>query len=603
MQYADELSDTARAIGVTTEALQEYQYVLKKSGQEEEDAARALSDFREKFGAARAELSKEAVNPFRALGLSAEDLKAFPTVEAALADVIARIGELSSTAEQAAIAEKLGLEPMLPAIQMGAAAIADLRREAHELGVVMDGELVRRAADAQDEFETLSKVIDIQLKSAIVDLAPAITMIIGLVADLARAFGDMADAWRDLDSKSTRGLQRELSKARVERDKLGIQDLMSGPARTPNAQFIQDQRTNEMGRLDVRIFDLEQRLGAREAASGTPPRTGGSSLRPPTRSGGRSGPKGLTAEEKAEGLAALELEHQLALARASGNEELATRLETQRLITAEAEKLVKFGRSEAEALAEATAYAERLAISREIAAEKKRQDAAFQKSIVDPGSSPNLSDGLPTLVIGPDGQGWSPEQKDAWARSVGDATADGLDYALNGGDIGEWILRLFYRNALQGLSNAMAQAANSADFGGGEGGGGSWWSTALKWGSKIFGGQQQGRAAGGAMGQGYSFGEHGRPEIGMFSNGYVADHEATQRMLVEAISQAGRGSGGPQRIDLHLTSVMQVPAGYTPPEGLAQLMAQNRQQTIALLAEKVGPLASAQQQQAYDLKG
>lgn len=607
MKFADELADQARAVGVSTDALQEYQYVLEATGGSGSDAAKALGDFREKFGAARAELSREAVSPFKALGLSADDLKHFPTAEAALAEVVKRIGELSDAAEQAAIAEKLGLEPLLPALQMGADAIANLRQEAHELGVVMDAELVRRAAEAQDEFDTLSKVIDVQLKSAIVDLAPVITATIGLVADLARAFSDMADAWRDLDSKSTRGLEAQLSKARIERDKLGIQDMLADPARTPNAEFIQTQRTLEMGRLEAQIFDLEQRLAQRDAASRPATPTGSGSLRGSISSPRRAaaaGPKGLTEEEKAAGLAALKLEQDLAVARAEGNELLIERLQTLKFINEQAEKYVKLGMSEADARAQADYDAMR----REAAAERKRQEDLFGKSVVDVGSSPNVDSQAPDLVIGPDGKAWTPEQKAAWARSVGEATADGLDYVLNGGDIGDWILQLFYRNALEGLSAAMAEGLNNADFSamGGDANG-NWLLSAVQWTGSIFAGQPQGRAAGGPMGQGYNFGEHGRPELGMFSNGFVADHDTTQRMLVDAVAQANqasgaRGGGGAQRIEMHVSTDLKIPPGYIPDAGLRALFAQHQQQTVALIAENIGPMARIQQSQDYELK-
>lgn len=610
MDYADELSGTAKALGVTTDALQEYRFVMQSVGKDEEDAAKALESFREKFGAARAEMSKGALKPFEALGLSASDLKGFASTEDALGEVTKRISELSNEAEQAAIAEKLGLSPMLPALQMGADAIADLRQEAHALGVVMDAELVERAADAKDEFETVSKVIRVQLMQSFVDLAPAIVTTLNLVADLARAMSDMADAWRDLDSKSQRGLEKRLSDLRVKRDELGIQDLMAGEARTPNAQFINDQRIRDMGALEVQIFDVEQRLAERERAR--PAAGGARDLTPPAgrvrSGGGRTGPKGLTDAEKAEGLESLALEQQLAVARAEGNKVLEERLELLKFVNDQTEKYIKFGKDPATA----RDLAEYDAMRRSVAAEKRAQDEAFRRGVVavDVDSNPNLLPGAPNLRIGPDGNAWTPEQQQAWAESVGDATIDGLDYALNGGDIGDWIEREFYRGALEGLRDAIIQALSEADFSqfntGGEGSG--WLDTAVKVAGSIFGGAQ-GRAAGGDLtgGGNYRLGEHNRPELAMFGDGYVANHEATQRMLTEAMGQANAASGArggsSGRTDIHVSARLEVPAGYIPDAQMGNLFRQFETRIVSSLASRVGPLATVQQAENFQLKG
>ena len=89
------------------------------------DADKALEGFSMAFGAPQAGLSAEAVKPFTALGL---DPKSFKTTEEALEAVTRKISALGSKAQPAAIADKLGLSDMLPALREGTDRIADLRK-------------------------------------------------------------------------------------------------------------------------------------------------------------------------------------------------------------------------------------------------------------------------------------------------------------------------------------------------------------------------------------------------------------------------------------------------------------------------------------------
>lgn len=209
MQSAGEISDSAKKIGVSTDTLQEFRHVAVSIGEDAGAADQALGSFADKLAAAGSGLSKEAVKDFAALRITPEQIKSFKTTEEALDFVIERIEGLKSETDRADIAKRLGLGALSVALKGNAGEIARLRDEAHALGVVMDSELIRRGAEAQSQFEVLSRVIDGQLKSAFLDIAPAIIAAISLVAALAKALGDAMDAWRDLENKTSRGLQQE----------------------------------------------------------------------------------------------------------------------------------------------------------------------------------------------------------------------------------------------------------------------------------------------------------------------------------------------------------------------------------------------------------
>lgn len=221
MRFADEIDDAAAKLNIGTEALQEYRFALTEVGGEAKDADSAIEGFQKKLGEGIA--GGRSVKWFERLGFSAADLKAFDSTEDALDDVLDRISALGSEAERAAVAEKLGLGPMIALAREGGDRLDELRQRARDLGIVMDAELISRAAAANQEFESLARVVDIQLKSAFVDLAPALVTAIGLIAELATELARAMDQWRALDAKTATGLRAERATLTAERDAIAAQ--------------------------------------------------------------------------------------------------------------------------------------------------------------------------------------------------------------------------------------------------------------------------------------------------------------------------------------------------------------------------------------------
>lgn len=192
MAFGDEISDTASKLKVSTDYLQEMRWAAREFGVEFQDADAALEGFSKALGAASSGLSAKAVKPFAALGL---DPKSFANVEDALSAVADKIAGLGSAAEQAAVAEKLGLTPILPALREGSAAIDAMRQSAHDWGSVMDSEMIQKAADAQGELDRLTTKIDIQFKSAMVNAIPVVEQLAKVTGGLAEQASEAAGSF------------------------------------------------------------------------------------------------------------------------------------------------------------------------------------------------------------------------------------------------------------------------------------------------------------------------------------------------------------------------------------------------------------------------
>lgn len=183
LKMADDMANSARRIGMSTTALQEWQYVARKTGSTATEAGSALEAFASKWEQAQAGLNKEASKSFAALGFSQEKLRSFTDAEQALDAVTDRIGALSSASDRAAIAEKLGLGALASALREGSDEVDRLRGEAAALGFVMDAEVIQKGADAQGQLEDLAQVIGIQMAEAFIDLSDEVLAFTQVIAD------------------------------------------------------------------------------------------------------------------------------------------------------------------------------------------------------------------------------------------------------------------------------------------------------------------------------------------------------------------------------------------------------------------------------------
>ena len=269
VRFADDLEDAAGKINIGVEALQEWRFAAAEAGATAADADSAIDSFQKKLGEAMA--GGRSVKWFERLGFSAADLKAFDGTEDALDAVIDKIAGLGTEAERAAVAEKLGLGPLIPLVRQGADAIDDMRARARELGIVMDEEMVKRGAETSREMEILAQKIDMQLKQAFVDMGPAIVAVMGLVGQLAGALNDLANSWKAFDLKSSDYLQREdqrLSRqitALLDRSGANSPDELS-----PSERTVFNRANDRRGRIAVELADRARERAAAPAPSPVP---------------------------------------------------------------------------------------------------------------------------------------------------------------------------------------------------------------------------------------------------------------------------------------------------------------------------------------------
>lgn len=162
INYADNVSDLAAQYGVATDAISEMQYIAEQSSTSVEGLTSSM-----KMLYSRA---KEDGEVFRQLGISVKDTEGnFKSMDELFWETIGALNDIENDGEKSAVMLDLfGRSAMSigEVARKSSDEIAQMRQEAHDLGVVMSKETVQAASDFND---TLA-VLKLQGQSALASL-------------------------------------------------------------------------------------------------------------------------------------------------------------------------------------------------------------------------------------------------------------------------------------------------------------------------------------------------------------------------------------------------------------------------------------------------
>jgi hypothetical protein len=212
-----EIDGTAQQLGVSIETVQEFRFAMLGIGEDAATADAALLAFSRSLGQLNTEIGQRARGALEELGFTDAEIKNMGTVEEALPRIADRIAALDNAAAQAAIAQKLGLEPMLELLQQGSAAFDQAAVRAREMGYVIDTELIRRAGEFDDKWTQAAAAIDVQMKSALIDLAPIFIDLANAIAGATTQVVGFLDQFKRVEDRANRSLYRRMSELQEER--------------------------------------------------------------------------------------------------------------------------------------------------------------------------------------------------------------------------------------------------------------------------------------------------------------------------------------------------------------------------------------------------
>ncbi|MGO4836260.1 phage tail tape measure protein, partial [Rhizobiaceae sp. 2RAB30] len=170
-----QIGDEAKRAGVSAKAFQEWKFVAEQN----RIGVDALTDGLKELNLRADEFVQtgkgSAAEAFQRLGYSAGDLKKkLEDPSALMLEIIDRLGKMDRAA-QIRISDELfggtGGEKFVQLIEQGEKGIRATIDEAYKLGVVMDDEVIKRAAELDKKFNAITTTVGTGLKTAIVAAA------------------------------------------------------------------------------------------------------------------------------------------------------------------------------------------------------------------------------------------------------------------------------------------------------------------------------------------------------------------------------------------------------------------------------------------------
>lgn len=160
--YGDEIAKTSRQIGVQADSLQELRHAAQLGGASTQDLDNGVRRFSRSIVEAK-DGQQTYVDALAKVGITTADLNDKNlTTEELMAKVADRFKDMPDGAEKTAAAmEVFGRAgtKLIPMLSQGSEELAKQRKEARDLGVVMDGDTLKASEDFTDELLRFNQVI------------------------------------------------------------------------------------------------------------------------------------------------------------------------------------------------------------------------------------------------------------------------------------------------------------------------------------------------------------------------------------------------------------------------------------------------------------
>lgn len=162
---ADELNDLSKATGVSVEQLSRLNFAAQQSGADLESITGGIRKLNLAIAEAAGNAKSDAALAFEALGISVEDasgrLKSADEVFSEVADKFAKYRDGANESEIANALFGKSFQKLLPLLNEGSEAIAEMGARADELHLTISGDLARAADEFNDRMaESKAQLVD-----------------------------------------------------------------------------------------------------------------------------------------------------------------------------------------------------------------------------------------------------------------------------------------------------------------------------------------------------------------------------------------------------------------------------------------------------------
>lgn len=185
--YADEILTQSAVTGLSTEALQEYQYAAELVDVSLDTLTSSQSKMIRSMDAARRG-SKEQAEAFDKLGIGVQNADGtLRDAQEVFGDVIDALGAISNETERDAIAMTIfgrSARDLNPLIKAGSDGLRELTQEAHDVGYVMGEEALDALGAVDDQLQRMNRSGEALKNQIAVGMAPAVENLMKKGTDL-----------------------------------------------------------------------------------------------------------------------------------------------------------------------------------------------------------------------------------------------------------------------------------------------------------------------------------------------------------------------------------------------------------------------------------
>lgn len=186
--YADNVMQLSTQYGLTTDKIQEFQYMSELTDTSLETITGSMTKLTKNMQTAT-KGTGDAYARFEKLGISVTDTEGnLRSTDEVFAEAISRLGNVENATERDALAMNIfgkSAMDLNPLIAVGREGLADYRAEAHEMGYVLDTETLESLGAVDDAMQRANKRLDAVKNQIGRYLAP-------IVAEITEAFAE----WR-----------------------------------------------------------------------------------------------------------------------------------------------------------------------------------------------------------------------------------------------------------------------------------------------------------------------------------------------------------------------------------------------------------------------
>lgn len=186
--YADNVMQLSTQYGLTTDKIQEFQYMSKLTDTSLETITGSMTKLTKNMQTAT-KGTGDAYARFEKLGISVTDTEGnLRSTDEVFAEAISRLGNVENSTERDALAMNIfgkSAMDLNPLIAVGREGLADYRAEAHEMGYVLDTDTLESLGAVDDAMQRANKRLDAVKNQIGRYLAP-------IVAEITEAFAE----WR-----------------------------------------------------------------------------------------------------------------------------------------------------------------------------------------------------------------------------------------------------------------------------------------------------------------------------------------------------------------------------------------------------------------------